>query len=338
MHLTSASEDHTPDRSLENTSEDPVMQFVVQNFEQINAMYSTFSSKRKELNPTSAYSNDEHPVVEPWRSDSEGSHEDEIRRAPEENTLQAKPSKKSRPGRSPYNIHGNYGSAQATRTGLVSFLSHYLKWGCSILVRQLATGKYKHFSLAERQVPSKLLAAKKIPKSASRNPWDPATLRPGRFFKDLIAQPPVSMEDVFTQAHNFIRADEANTKNRLRDVKLGATDKRHMQNYRESTRKHKERYAAHPATRPNERSSMHRPIFIPLIKSPAEIYVTSEGKSVLRPPSWMFAPAHRRDRSWFYEFHNDHGYDMNDCVDLRKEIEACVRNGRLSHLAKGAKA
>ncbi|GKD85149.1 hypothetical protein Tco_1356303 [Tanacetum coccineum] len=69
------------------------MQFVVQNFEQINAMYSAFSSKRKEVNPTSAYNNDDHPVIEPWRSDSEGSPEEAIRRAPEETTLQVKPSR-----------------------------------------------------------------------------------------------------------------------------------------------------------------------------------------------------------------------------------------------------
>ncbi|GJS45840.1 hypothetical protein Tco_0595961 [Tanacetum coccineum] len=82
-----AIEDHTPDRSLENTSGDPAMHVVVQNFEQINVMYSTFSSKRKEVNPTSAYNNDEHPVIEPWRSDSEGSPEEAIRRAPKETTL-----------------------------------------------------------------------------------------------------------------------------------------------------------------------------------------------------------------------------------------------------------
>ncbi|GJW63981.1 hypothetical protein Tco_0115865 [Tanacetum coccineum] len=46
-------------------------------------------------------------------------------------------------------------------------------------------------------------------------------LRPGRFFKDLIAQPLASMEDLFTQARNFIRADEANTENRLRDGRWG---------------------------------------------------------------------------------------------------------------------
>ncbi|GKC41921.1 hypothetical protein Tco_1059643 [Tanacetum coccineum] len=36
-------------------------------------------------------------------------------------------------------------------------------------------------------------------------------LRPGRFFKDLIEHQFASMEDLFTQSHNFIRADEANT-------------------------------------------------------------------------------------------------------------------------------
>ncbi|PWA45310.1 hypothetical protein CTI12_AA518950 [Artemisia annua] len=52
----------------------------------------------------------------------------------------------------------------------------------------------------------------------------------------------------------------------------------------------------------------------------------------------MYTPPHRRDKTRYCEFHGDHGHDTNSCIDLRKEIEACIRNGRLSHLAKGAKA
>ncbi|GKB58041.1 hypothetical protein Tco_0914227 [Tanacetum coccineum] len=52
----------------------------------------------------------------------------------------------------------------------------------------------------------------------------------------------------------------------------------------------------------------------------------------------MYTPPHRRDETRYCEFHGDHGLDTNNCIDLRKEIEACIRNGRLSHLAKGAKA
>nr|GEW04280.1 putative reverse transcriptase domain-containing protein [Tanacetum cinerariifolium] len=89
-------------------------------------------------------------------------------------------------------------------------------------------------------------------------------------------------------------------------------------------------------TRPNERPNVHKPSFTPLIKSPVEIYATCEGKAILRPPARMSAPAHKRDRMRYCEFHNDHDHDTNDCIDLRKEIETCVKNGLLSHLAKGA--
>nr|GFA01800.1 reverse transcriptase domain-containing protein [Tanacetum cinerariifolium] len=52
--------------------------------------------------------------------------------------------------------------------------------------------------------------------------------------------------------------------------------------------------------------------FTALIKSPAEILATSEGKAMLRPPPRMFAPANNRDRTKYYEFHEDHGHDTND--------------------------
>ncbi|PWA38565.1 gag protein [Artemisia annua] len=42
-------------------------------------------------------------------------------------------------------------------------------------------------------------------------------LRPGRPFKDLIARPPMSLEDLYIHVNGCIRADEANNANRLRD-------------------------------------------------------------------------------------------------------------------------
>ncbi|GKF15955.1 hypothetical protein Tco_0057417 [Tanacetum coccineum] len=91
-----ASDDHILDHSLENTSGDLVMQFVVQIFGTKQHRVLNLLLKRKEINPTSAYNNDDRLVIESWRSDSEGSHEEAIRQAPKEAALQAKPSKKSR--------------------------------------------------------------------------------------------------------------------------------------------------------------------------------------------------------------------------------------------------
>ncbi|PWA82765.1 gag protein [Artemisia annua] len=44
-------------------------------------------------------------------------------------------------------------------------------------------------------------------------------LRPGRLFKDLIARPPMTLEDMYIHVNSFIRAEEANNANRLRDSK-----------------------------------------------------------------------------------------------------------------------
>ena len=51
----------------------------------------------------------------------------------------------------------------------------------------------------------------------------------------------------------------------------------------------------------------------------------------------MSAPANKRDWTKYCEFHEDHGHDTNDCIDLRQEIEACIWKGRMAHLAKGVK-
>ncbi|GJU56931.1 hypothetical protein Tco_1234697 [Tanacetum coccineum] len=99
-------------------------------------------------------------------------------------------------------------------------------------------------------------------------------LRPGRFFKDLIARPPASMEDLFTQAHNFIRADEANTKNRLRDSRWVPNDNKSGQGYKDTSRRHKDKYVHRLRVRPNERTNVNNSSF-----------PTSEGKAVLRSPS-----------------------------------------------------
>ncbi|PWA50478.1 retrotransposon gag domain-containing protein [Artemisia annua] len=428
--------DHTPENTSENAG-DPVMQFVVQNFEQINAMYSAFSSKRKEINPASIIENDGHPVSEPWQSDSGGPPE-EATQIPGDTTLPNKPAKKNRvmtenldgPSKHKtgsnaafYNESFTFVETERSVRDLVAspftarirdydmpdglkvptnlrtydgttdpddhltifmgtmdvhklpepawcrFFHITLCGAARFWYDNLSSGSINSFHELRDKFRTNFLQQRRFQKTQAeilgiRQRSDESLreylgrfgketlhmtdrsdgmmtgafisgLRPGRFFKDLIARPPKSMEDLFIQAHNFIRADEANIENRLRDSRWA--ENRHGQSYRDTSRRQRDRHVTRPNGRPGERSSTHKPTFTPLLKTPAEIYATSEGKSLLRPPPRMFAPAHRRDRTRYCEFHNDHGHDTNDCVDLRKEIETCIRNGRLSHLARGAK-
>ncbi|GJT63783.1 hypothetical protein Tco_1015263 [Tanacetum coccineum] len=163
-------------------------------------------------------------------------------------------------------------------------------------------------------------------------------LHPGRLFKDLIARPPLSLEDLYTQANNFIRAEEANNGNWLREVKRGALDNISNLTYKDFLKNSMDKYVPQTGTRHVERSNHQRGIFTPLIKTPAEIYATSEGRAIFRPPTKMYTPPHQRDKTRYCEFHGDHGHDTNNFIDLRKEIKACIRNGCLSHLTKGATA
>lgn len=98
-------------------------------------------------------------------------------------------------------------------------------------------------------------------------------LRPGRLFKDLIAKPPTSLEDLFTQTYNFIRAEEANKENRLQESPR-------------ETRQHptyKDKHFPRGATRHTESHKGLHDTFTALIKSPSEILATSKGKAMLRP-------------------------------------------------------
>ncbi|GJR09850.1 hypothetical protein Tco_0792502 [Tanacetum coccineum] len=102
-------------------------------------------------------------------------------------------------------------------------------------------------------------------------------LRLGRLFKDLIAWPPKSMEDLFIQAHNFIRADKANIENWLCDSRWA--DNKRGQSYRDTSRRPRDRHITRPNGRPDERSNTYIPSFTPLLKSPAEIYATFERRN-----------------------------------------------------------
>ncbi|GJV12832.1 reverse transcriptase domain-containing protein [Tanacetum coccineum] len=72
--------------------------------------------------------------------------------------------------------------------------------------------------------------------------------------------------------------------------------------------------------------------FTPLTRMPKEIFEAESGK--LKPPPPMVTPLEKRSSNKFCEFHNDKGYNTNECVQLRKQIEELVRAGKLSHFIK----
>ncbi|XP_076948868.1 uncharacterized protein LOC143621276 [Bidens hawaiensis] len=76
-------------------------------------------------------------------------------------------------------------------------------------------------------------------------------------------------------------------------------------------------------------------IWTQLSKTPSEI-LTTENLTFRKPqpiPHKSFL-----DNKKHCSYHNDIGHNTNECVALRNEIEATVKNGKLEHLVKGVRA
>nr|GEY17753.1 retrotransposon Gag domain-containing protein [Tanacetum cinerariifolium] len=80
-------------------------------------------------------------------------------------------------------------------------------------------------------------------------------LRPGRLFKDLIARPPTSLEDLFTQTHSFIRAEDANNQNRLREPRQANRETKQHATYKDLSRRSKDKFVSRAAACATEKGS-----------------------------------------------------------------------------------
>nr|GEW94891.1 hypothetical protein [Tanacetum cinerariifolium] len=217
----------------EPDTKDPVMQFVVHNFDRMNVMYKAFTQTLKVAPQQQAFANAEPSIIEPWNSN----------------------------------------------------------------LNDLHPGNVKENAFVE---------------SDNR-------FAPGGFFKDLIAKPPTTLEDLFTQTHNFIRAEDANNENRHREPHRET--KQHM-TYKDLPRRSKDKHVPRLTTRPVESHRLSRDNFTALIKSPAKILATSEGNNMLRPASQNYLSLLTRGIRQYCNFHEDRGHETNDCIDIRKEIKA----------------
>ncbi|XP_022028731.1 uncharacterized protein LOC110929846 [Helianthus annuus] len=76
--------------------------------------------------------------------------------------------------------------------------------------------------------------------------------------------------------------------------------------------------------------------FTPLTKTPSEILATERVKnSFPRPPP--IKPGPKAQPNEYCDFHKGFGHKTDDCMYLKREIEALVKTGRLAHLVKEIK-
>ncbi|GKA47933.1 hypothetical protein Tco_0740891 [Tanacetum coccineum] len=72
-----------------------------------------------------------------------------------------------------------------------------------------------------------------------------------------------------------------------------------------------------------------------LTKTSKEIFALEKGKFKAPPP--MVTPVEKRDPNKYCEFHEDTGHSMDECMQLRKQIDKMIKSGKLSQFIKELK-
>ena len=70
--------------------------------------------------------------------------------------------------------------------------------------------------------------------------------------------------------------------------------------------------------------------YTPLNASQEAFYLAIRDKGLLRKPDPMKAPADRRNRFKYCDFHEDVGHNTSECYNFRNQIEGLVKGGLLS--------
>ena len=69
--------------------------------------------------------------------------------------------------------------------------------------------------------------------------------------------------------------------------------------------------------------------FTPLTTPIDQVLMQIKNEGALTFPSKLKGDPSKRSRDKYCHFHCDHGYDTADCYDLKQQIEAFIRQGKL---------
>ena len=149
-------------------------------------------------------------------------------------------------------------------------------------------------------------------------------LRKGKFLFSLYKNDPKTMSEVLYRATKYMNAE---------DALLAREDKPRKRERQEDARQDQGRKKPRTGDRHDERRSKPprgrftnlTPLNAPLDQVPMQI----KDKGALTFPGKLKSDPTKRSRNKYCRFHRDHDHDTADCYDLKQQIEALIREGKL---------
>ncbi|XP_057948224.1 uncharacterized protein LOC131143879 [Malania oleifera] len=156
------------------------------------------------------------------------------------------------------------------------------------------------------------------------------TLQPGSFLYSLGKKMTVDMGELMARTQKYINLEEMmDTRGSLLEWKRKSSGREMGESYKSAKRQESSALHASPKIRgqPSKFST-----YTPLNVLRSKLLIQIKKKDYVSWPKPMRTPLHKRDMSKFCAFHRDHGHDTEECIQLKKEIEALIQRGYLSSL------
>ena len=132
------------------------------------------------------------------------------------------------------------------------------------------------------------------------------------------------MSDVLYKAIKYMNAE---------DALLAREEKLWKRERQEDTRKDRRRKIARTEDQRDERRSKpprgRFTSFTPLNAPIDQVLMQIKDEGALTFPGKLKSDPSKRSRDKYYRFHRDHGHDTADCYDLKQQIEALIKQGKL---------
>ena len=158
-------------------------------------------------------------------------------------------------------------------------------------------------------------------------------LRKGKFLFSLYKNNPKIMSDVLYRATKYMNAE---------DALLAHEENPRKRERQEDTRQEMGQKIARTGDRRDERHSRHPngkfTNFTPLTIPIDQFLMQIKDEGSLTFPGKLKGDPSKRPRDKYYRFHHDHGHDIANCYDLKQQIEALIRQGKLQRFVNKEKA
>ena len=158
-------------------------------------------------------------------------------------------------------------------------------------------------------------------------------LRNGKFLFSLYKNDPNTMSEVLYRATKYMNAKDA----------LSAREEKPKKRERQDDIRQDQ---GRKKARTGDRRDEHRPkplggrftSFTPLTAPVDQVLMQIKDKEALSYPGKLKGDPNRRSKDKYCRFHRDHGHDTANCYDLKQQIEALIKQGKLQRFVRKERA